>query len=69
MISYKTNNKMELKMKDYIIYTLRLDEKMHDEVSNLAHMLKVHMADVIREGIILRLNQVKKPLTNSNSAL
>jgi len=56
-------------MKDYVLYTLRLDPKMHDEVSNLSHALKIPMSEIIREGIILRLNQIKKPLTNNNSAL
>ena len=56
-------------MKDYILYTLRLDHKMHEEVSNLAHFLKVHMSDIIREGVNLKLKQVKNPLTNSDSAI
>ncbi len=56
-------------MKDYVLYTLRLDHKMHDQIRDLAHILKVNMSDVIREGVELRLNQIKKPLTNSNSAL
>ena len=56
-------------MKDYVLYTLRLDHKMHEEVSDLAHFLKVHMSEVIREGIELRLNQIKKPLTSRNVAL
>lgn len=56
-------------MKDYILYTLRLDEKMHEEVRNLAHFMKVNMSEIIREGIQLKLNQVKKPLTNGDGAL
>lgn len=56
-------------MKDYHVFTLRLDYDMHDEVSNLAHLLRRPMAEIIREGIILRLNQIKKPLTNSDIAI
>jgi hypothetical protein len=56
-------------MKDYILYTLRLDNKMHDQVRDLAHVLKVHMSEVIRDGINLKLEQIKKPLTKRNVAL
>lgn len=56
-------------MKDYYIYTLRLDHKMHQEVSDCAHFMRKHMADIIREGIELRLNQIKKPLTSGDIAI
>ena len=56
-------------MNDYHIFTLRLDEKMHQEVSDFAHIMKKPMAEIIREGIILRLDQIKKPLTSGDSAI
>jgi hypothetical protein len=56
-------------MKDYYIFTLRLDEKMHDEIRDYAHFMKTSMAELIREGILLRLNQIKKPLTSSDIAI
>jgi hypothetical protein len=60
---------MEKLMKDYYIFTIRLDEKMHQEVSDYAHLLRKSMADIIREGITLRLNQIKNPLTSSDIAI
>ncbi len=56
-------------MKDYYIFTLRLDEKLHKEVSDYAHFMRKSMAELIREGIILRLNQIKNPLTSTDSAI
>lgn len=56
-------------MKDYYIFTLRLDEKMHQEVSDYAHFMKKPMAEIIREGITLRLKQIKNPLTFNDSAI
>lgn len=56
-------------MKDYVLYTIRLDRNMHTQVSDLAHFRRVHMSEVIREGIQLKLDQIKKPLTNGDSAL
>ena len=56
-------------MKDYHIFTLRLEHEMHDKIYNLAHILHNPMAEIIREGIMLRLDGVKKPLTNVDSAI
>jgi hypothetical protein len=56
-------------MRDYTLYTLRLEQKMHEEVSDLAHFRKVHMSEVIREAIQLKLDQIKKPLTSRDIAL
>jgi len=47
-------------MKDYVLYTIRLDHKMHEEVCNLAHFLKIPMSEIIRESINLKLNQIGK---------
>lgn len=56
-------------MKDYHLFTLRLEQKMYEEVRNLSHFSRSSIADWIREAINWRLEQIKKPLTNRDSAI
>jgi predicted HicB family RNase H-like nuclease len=57
------------KLKDHYVFTLRLEKEMYNDVNNYAHMMRISMADFVREGIILRLNQIKKPLTRDDSTI
>lgn len=55
--------------KKYKQLPLRLDEEMYETVRQLAHISRKPMAEIIREGIDLRLKGIKKVLTNEDIAI
>lgn len=56
-------------MNNVQVLPIRLDEKMYEELREMAYISKRPMAVIVREGIELRMNQIKKVLTNKDIAI
>jgi len=60
---------MNKKMPPHQVFPLRIPCVMHKELRKLAYLTEVPMAELIREGILLKLNENRKVLTNSDIAI
>lgn len=56
-------------MTNYRILPVRLEEKLYKQLHKLAYLTESSMADIIRQGIKLKLEEYKKVLTNSDIAI
>lgn len=52
-----------MKKKDYTVLPIRFDNKMYNEMRNIAHVNKINMSDIVRHGVDLFLQEQKKLLT------
>lgn len=57
------------KMYTQKIIPVRIDVEMHRNLRNLAHLTEISMAEIIRQGIKIILEQQKKVLTNNDIAI
>ena len=55
--------------KEHTVVPIRFDNKMYNEIRDIAHVNKVSMADIVRCGIDLFLKEQKKVLTKSDIAI
>jgi len=46
------------------IFPVRIDDAMHRELRKCAYLTEVPMSELIREGIKLKIEKIKKMLTN-----
>jgi hypothetical protein len=51
---------------DSIIYPLRIDVSLHKDLKKLSFLREESMAEIIRDGIRLKIKEYRKMLTNSN---
>lgn len=56
-------------MKDEKILPIRIPGALHKELRKLAYLTEISMAELIRQGIVLKLKENKKVLTNSDIAI
>jgi predicted DNA-binding protein len=51
------------------IVPIRLDPETHKNLRKLAYLTEVPMAEIIRQGIKIKIEENKKMLTNSDVAI
>jgi predicted DNA-binding protein len=56
-------------MKEQKILPIRIDKDMFKELRKLAYLTEKPMAELIRQGIKMKLEENKKVLTNSDIAI
>lgn len=56
-------------MQDFKLVPVRFDMKMYNEMRDLAHVNKISMADIVRAGVDMVLQNSKKVLTKRDIAI
>jgi len=54
---------------DFTVLPVRFDNKMYNEMRDIAHVNKISMADIVRHGVDLFLKEQKKILTKRDIAI
>jgi predicted DNA-binding protein len=56
-------------MKEQKIVPIRMDNEMHRELRKLAFLTELPMAHIVRQGIQMRIDEIKKALTSRDIAI
>jgi len=65
----KIKRGMEMSKKDYTVLPIRFDNKMYNEMRDIAHVNKISMSDIVRHGVDLFFREQKKILTKRDIAI